>query len=215
MQKRENSCNNWSYMFLKRIGLIPIVALLALSLHAQVALDSVGRDAGYVKTIIGRSQKIVDGLKLEDFEARNNVLNIISNRYFLINDLEAKNKPNSTELNAELYKHHFEFSAQLANYLNDSQIESVKDGLTYGVVPKTYQAHIEMIPSLKENEKLQILNWLKEAREFAIDAGDSKSKHAWFGKYKGRINNWLAKCGYDLKAEREAWYKRIEAAKKK
>jgi hypothetical protein len=30
-----------------------------------------------------------------------------------------------------------------------------------------------------------------------------------------RINNWLTKRGYDLKAERERWYKRIEAAKKK
>ena len=67
---------------------------------------------------------------------------------------------------------------------------------------------------LKENEKLQILNWLKEAREFAIDASDSKSKHAWFGKYKGRINNWLTARGYDLKSERDGWNQRIEAAKK-
>ena len=29
------------------------------------------------------------------------------------------------------------------------------------------------------------------------------------------INNWLTKRGYELKAEREGWYKRIEAAKKK
>ena len=85
----------------------------------------------------------------------------------------------------------------------------MKDGMTYGVVPKTYQAHLEMIPLLKEDEKLRILNWLKEAREFAIDASNAKSKHAWFGKYKGRINNWLASRGYDLKAEREAWMKRV------
>ena len=32
-----------------------------------------------------------------------------------------------------------------------------------------------------------------------------------FGKYKGRINNYLAKRGYDLKKEREEWYKRIKA----
>ena len=116
---------------------------------------------------------------------------------------------------AELYKHHFEFAADLANYLDDSQVEKVKDGMTFGVVPKTYQAHLEMIPTLKDCEKLQILNWLKEAREFAIDAPDAKSKHGWFGKYKGRINNWLTRRGYDLKAEREAWYKRIEASKQK
>ncbi|MFV0404352.1 MAG: DUF3826 domain-containing protein, partial [Bacteroides graminisolvens] len=36
-------------------------------------------------------------------------------------------------------------------------------------------------------------------------------------KYKGRINNYLSKRGYDLVKEREAWYKRIkekEAQKK-
>ena len=54
----------------------------------------------------------------------------------------------------------------------------------------------------------------QEAREFAIDASDSKSKHAWFGKYKGRINNWLTARGYDLKSERDGWNQRIEAAKK-
>ena len=70
--------------------------------------------------------------------------------------------------------------------------------------------------SLKKKKKThQILTGLKEAREFGSDAEKSKAKHGWFGKYKGRINNWLTKRGYDLKAEREGWYKRIEAAKKK
>ncbi len=184
--------------------------------RAQVALDSAGRDAKYVENIVGRSQKIVAGLNLQSEYARTNVLHIICNRYFLLNDIYAKyGKKEKNARDAELYKHHFEFAASLANYLSEQEIEQVKDGMTFGVVPKTYQAHLEMIPSLKADEKLQILNWLKEAREFAIDAENSKAKHGWFGKYKGRINNWLTKRGYDLKAEREAWYKRIEANKKK
>jgi hypothetical protein len=74
-----------------------------------------------------------------------------------------------------------------------------------------------MIPSLKKEEKAQILAWLKEAREFAIDAENSNKKHEAFGKYKGRINNYLSKRGYDLVKEREAWYERIKVrdAKKK
>jgi hypothetical protein len=68
-----------------------------------------------------------------------------------------------------------------------------------------------MIPSLKEEEKAQILLWLKEARELAVDAESSKKKHEVFGKYKGRINNYLAKRGYDLTKEREEWYKRVKA----
>lgn len=197
--------------------LLAVTCLLSLSMgaKAQVALDSIGRDAKYVQNIMGRSQKIVDELQLANEYSKKQVLHIICNRYFLLNDIYAKFGKDKVGRDAELYKHHFEFAANLENYLSDKQVEQVKDGMTYGVVPKTYQAHLEMIPSLKADEKLQILNWLKEAREFAIDAENSKAKHGWFGKYKGRINNWLTKRGYDLKAEREAWYKRIEAAKQK
>ena len=178
-----------------------------------VDLDREGRDPAYVESIVKRSQKIVDKLELTDTVAAREVTTIIANRYFKLNDIYENNKERNA-IDAELYKHHFEFAADLANYVNDAQIEAIKDGMTYGVVPKTYKAHLEMIPKLKENEKLQILNWLKEAREFAIDASDSKSKHAWFGKYKGRINNWLTARGYDLKSERDGWNQRIEAAKK-
>lgn len=199
-----------------RVLCVCCLLFLFAGVKAQVALDSAGRDAKYVENIVARSQKIVNSLELKSDYARTNVRNIICNRYFLLNDIYAKyGKKEKDARDAELYKHHFEFAANLANYLSEKEIEQVKDGMTFGVVPKTYQAHLEMIPSLKADEKLQILNWLKEAREFAIDAENSKAKHGWFGKYKGRINNWLAKRGYDLKAEREAWYKRIEANKKK
>ena len=43
------------------------------------------------------------------------------------------------------------------------------------------------------------------------DAENSNKKHAAFGKYKGRINNYLSKRGYDLVKERKAWYERIKA----
>ena len=72
-------------------------------------------------------------------------------------------------------------------------------------------AQCDMIPTLKPEEKQQILIWLKEARELAIDAESSKKKHEVFGKYKGRINNYLSKRGYDLTKEREAWYERVKA----
>ena len=190
-----------------------IMALLSYTAHAQVALDSEGRDAEYVNTIKTRSEKIVQTLALDDKNVYENVLNIVCNRYFKLNDIY-RDYPDKNVRDAELYKHHFEFEADLANYLSDTQIEQVKDGMTYGVVQKTYEAHLEMIPSLSEAEKRQILNWLKEAREFAIDAENSKAKHNWFGKYKGRINNWLSKRGYNLDEERKAWYKRIEEQKK-
>jgi hypothetical protein len=68
-----------------------------------------------------------------------------------------------------------------------------------------------MLPGLTEQQKAQILVWLTEAREHAMDAESSEKKHAWFGKYKGRINNYLSAAGYDMKKAGEDWQKRREA----
>ena len=197
-----------------------------------VDLNKENRDPKYVESIVNRSQKIVDKLGLTDVKAAEDVCNIIANRYFELNDIyeirdakvktvkesgltgDAKNealKAAENEKDAALYRSHFAFPASLSLFLNEEQIEAVKDGMTYGVVKVTYEATLDMIPSLKEEEKVQIYAWLVEAREFAMDAENSNKKHAAFGKYKGRINNYLAKRGYDLKKEREEWYKRIKA----
>ncbi len=193
------------------------VSLLFLSMtaHAQVALNTKGQDPAYVETIKGRAQKIVNGLGLTDAQQMENVRNIIANRYFLLNDIHAKyDKSQQDACYAELYKHHFELASALSLYLTAEQIDAVKDGMTYGRLKRDYNAQLDMIPTLTEEEKLQILVWLKEAREYAMDGSDSKQKHFWFDKYRGRTNNWLSARGYDLKKERENWEKRIEQQKK-
>ena len=202
---------------MKKLLCAAILSLLTLTATAQVALNTEGQDPQYVETIKGRAQKIVDGLQLTDAQKAENVRNIIANRYFLLNDIHAKydKKTQQDALYADLYKHHFELASALALYLTDEQIDAVKDGMTYGRLKRDYNAQLDMIPSLKEEEKAQILVWLKEAREYAMDAADSKGKHFWFDKYRGRTNNWLSARGYDLKKEREAWQKRIDEAKKK
>ena len=201
---------------MKKIMFAAILSLLTLTVNAQlVVLNDEGRDSAYVETIKGRAQKIVDGLQLTDQSQARAVRNIIANRYFLLNDIHAKyDKSQQDALQAELYKHHFELASALALYLTDEQIDAVKDGMTFGRLKRDYQATQDMIPTLSDFEKQQILIWLKEAREYAMDAADSKGKHFWFDKYRGRTNNWLSGRGYDLKKERDAWMKRIEDAKK-
>ena len=202
---------------MRKILFAAILSLLSIIVSAQVALKTEGRDPQYVETIKGRAQKIVDGLNLGDANKEENVRNIIANRYFLLNDIHAKydKKTQEDALYAELYKHHFELASALTLYLNEEQIDAVKDGMTYGRLKRDYNAQLEMIPTLKEEEKAQILVWLREAREYAIDAADSKGKHFWFDKYRGRTNNWLSSRGYDLKKERDAWMKRTEEQKAK
>jgi len=201
---------------MKKVLFAAVLSLLCLNIDAQVALNTEGQDPEYVETIKGRAQKIVDGLQLNDAQKAENVRNIIANRYFLLNDIHSKfDKKQQAERDAELYKHHFELASALSLYLTDEQIDAVKDGMTFGRLKRDYQATQDMIPTLTDFEKQQILIWLKEAREYAMDAADSKGKHFWFDKYRGRTNNWLSARGYDLKKERDNWMKRIEDAKKK
>ena len=217
---------------MKKIVLMSLLFLCGWISAGAVDLNKENRDPKYVESIVNRSQKIVDKLGLTDVKVAEDVCNIIANRYFELNDIyeirdakvktvkesgltgDAKNealKAAENEKDAALYRSPFAFPASLSLFLNEEQIEAVKDGMTYGVVKVTYEATLDMIPSLKEEEKVQIYAWLVEAREFAMDAENSNKKHAAFGKYKGRINNYLAKRGYNLTKEREEWAKRVKA----
>lgn len=206
-----------------------MMALYTTNVNA-VELDTNGRDPNYVETIMQRSKKVTDALNISGTEKGEQVLNIVANRYFKLNDIyaerdslkavaktmtgeEKKRKMEYAEMlkDQKLYKSHFGFIADLSVYLTDAEVETVKDVLTYNVVNVTYKAQCDMIQTLKEEEKVQILAWLKEGREYAIDAESSKKKHEAFGKYKGRINNWLSKRGYNLTKEREEWAKRVKA----
>ena len=217
---------------MKKIVLMSLLFLCGWISAGAVDLNKENRDPKYVESIVNRSQKIVDKLGLTDVKVAEDVCNIIANRYFELNDIyeirdakvktvkesgltgDAKNKAlkaAENEKDAALYRSHFAFPASLSLFLNEEQIEAVKDGMTYGVVKVTYEATLDMIPSLKEEEKVQIYAWLVEAREFAMDAENSNKKHAAFGKYKGRIHTYLAKRGYNLTKEREEWAKRVKA----
>lgn len=193
-------------------------------------------DDDYRKVIYGRSETIVKSLDIQDKVKYDFILELIANQYIdlgVINDafaakeneIKASSLPDEEKTQAKdlaylrqreaLTVKHFYFVNQLNANLSPEQVEKVKDGMTMGVYPVTYKAHLEMIPGLTEEEKTYIRAALMEAREYAMDCSDSKAKHAWFGKYKGRINNYLSKRGYNLTKEREAWYERINAAKAK
>ncbi len=110
----------------------------------------------------------------------------------------------------QLAARHTLFLSKLGKELSAEQIEKVKDQMTYNKVAVTYNAYLDELPQLTETQKAQLKAWLVEAREKAIDAGSSDQKTAIFGKYKGRINNFLSQQGYDMKKAGEEWQKRIK-----
>jgi Spy/CpxP family protein refolding chaperone len=178
-------------------------------------------EAAYTKTITERAEKITATLNISDAGKAARVRDIIAQQYRdlrVIHDArdartkaakqqsaqnkeaaDAETKAATEEAKPKLDQLHAEYLARLSAELTPEQVDKVKDGMTYGVLPLTYRVYLEMLPNLTEEQKAQIKAWLTEARESAMDASTSKEKHEWFGKYKGRINNYLAKAGIDMK----------------
>lgn len=214
---------------MKKIFMAALAAFMTTAASA-VELNSEGRNPEYVTSIVKRSQKCTDALGITGTDKGKEVLYIIANRYFALNDIYAERdslkniakqkqgdekkmlmEAAEAKKDSKLYRSHFGFDADLSIYLTADEIVTVKDVMTYNVVKVTSDAYSDMIPRLTAEEKAQIVAWLKEARELAIDAENSNKKHETFKKYKGRINNYLSKRGYDISKEREAWGERVKA----
>lgn len=214
---------------------IQVVYFLFLMVIGNLSIAQNARQE-YLKVITERANKIVGSLNLSDSAQYYKVRDLVVNDYDKVNahheskqaKIQAVKKRRSsdkTKLNAEiakiedaeakkLLKLNDKYIRNLSKILTQEQVEGVKNGMTYGVLPKTYIAFQEMIPSLTVEQKGYILTNLTEARDLAMAQPGSKEKHAVFGKYKGRINNYLAKQGYDLKEEGKKWEERIKNQKK-
>lgn len=206
--------------------------ILFLTLSVSLSVFSQNEEADYTRVLTDRATKIVDVLNIKDKTINEAVTKVIVNQYKNLGELHDKSKENiknaksnttdkttkeeqvkalETKLNSDLYNLHCVFIGDLSSYLSNDEIEKIKDGMTYGVVQVTYSSYQDMIPSLKPEEKRQLYAWLIEAREHAMSAPSSKEKHQWFGKYKGRFNNYLSKQGYDIQKERKSWEERVKA----
>lgn len=191
-----------------------------------------GEKADYLQVISKRSDKIVSVLGITDSAKFKRVQGIVMQQYESLSAIhdarnakakEMKQQPgvDKTTINSklaaidsnvdvQLNNLHAQYLSKLSAELSPAQINQVKDAMTYRILPLTYNAYLDELPALTEVQKLQIKAWLTEAREHAIDAESSEKKHAWFGKYKGRINNYLSAQGYDMKKAGEEWRKRIK-----
>lgn len=93
---------------------------------------------------------------------------------------------------------HRQFIAKLTAEITPEQVNQIKDGMTYNVMPITYNRYMELLPELTEQQQTTIRAFLIEAREHAIDAGSSEQRHHIFNQYKGKINNYVSAEGYNL-----------------
>ncbi len=211
-----------------------LLLTLTIPILGQKPETSQEKEVAYTKVITQRAAKIALFLGLTDSTKTKLVTDVIANQYRSLSEIHdarntkvkaikadsTKNKAEKdtmikrldTERDAKISKLHGEYLSKLSKELTQEQIVKVKDGMTSGKVQFTYGGYIQMIPSLTDVQKKQIMDWLVEAREIAMDGESSEKKTAVFGKYKGRIANYLSAQGYDLKKEGEEWNKRIKAA---
>jgi hypothetical protein len=218
------------------IGLAMVFSCITCCFAQDNAATTESKAAEYAKVVTKRAEKIVDNLSITDSVKYKKAVRIIAGQYIALNnvytdrDEKLKAVKQLTDQDAakkqtedvtavvtdKVNKLHVQYLSDLGAVLSPQQVDNVKDGMTYNVKNVTYKAYNEMLPGLTEAQKSQILTWLIEAREHSMDAESSNAKHAWFGKYKGRINNYLSAAGIDMKKAGEEWQKRIkeEQAKK-
>lgn len=193
-------------------------------------------DPEYIKVTNERAAKIVEKLELENPAKEKAVTEIIAQQFRDLSEIQdgrdaeikkikedsalAKEKQTEkidklkSKADESIAKLHKSYLKKLGKELSEDKITEVKDGMTYGVLPITVSGYNDMLPNLTAEQKDYIYKALVEAREHAMDGGSSKEKHGWFGKYKGRINNYLSKEGYDLNKESADWHKRLEEREK-
>jgi len=187
------------------------------------------KEAMYNATVNDRAADILKLLALTDPTRSNRVYRAIVDQYHALRardeaiDDELRNVPrDSAEWSAAriaMFPHmskplHDRFVAKLSTDLTPEQVELVKDKMTYGKVQFTYNAYCAIVPNLTDEEKTQILDLLKQAREEAMDGGSSNEKSAIFQKYKDEINTYLDGRGHDVAKATKAWEAKQELARK-
>ncbi len=203
--------------------------LFAISTMFLVLSVTLLQAQSYKDVAIERADKIVPALGIADAKKAVRVRDHIADQYINLNKIhtERDNKIKGVEGDAnsktkiESFKKkadsdirtlHIAYLKKLSKDLDPAHIEKVKDGMTYNVVPLTFANYLLQNPYLSTQQQEKILAFLVEARELAMDGGSSHEKHAWFGKYKGKITNFLAAEGYDMKKESADWAKRRDTA---
>jgi Spy/CpxP family protein refolding chaperone len=214
------------------VAYVIIAVIITFLLNSVVTgQTNLTQQEDFKKTLYDRAAKIVNTLEIKDSGKYNSIVKMLTEQYHHLNQVHDQTKESIAVIKnltladeeklvrikneeeaktSKLRLLHNEFITNLKNNLSEEQVEKVKDGMTYKVMTVTYTAYVDMIPALTPEQKQKIYVWLKEARELAMDEGSSDDKHKVFGKYKGRINNYLSGQGYDIKKEEKAWQERIK-----
>jgi hypothetical protein len=194
-----------------------IFTVPAFAANEKAELSPAQEEANYTKAIEGRTANILKALALNDTNQVAEVHAVIlaqwralrawhdANDASLKQAVKAGDSNTATQIRASLKSLHDKFLSELSTNLTPQQVDTVKDKMTYNKVEVTYNAYCQIVPKLTEADKAKILEFLKEAREEAMDCGSADEKSAVFKKYKGKINNYLTAQGHNISKAYKEW----------
>ena len=150
---------------------LSLVLLFSCSICAQAQHT----DSAYIKTINERAEKIVKKVGIPNQSKSGKVQHIVAQQYFDLNDIDTRRDTEIKTLKSEnLGKTilqdsikairsradeqtaalHTAYLAKLQSVLTPAQVDAVKDGMTYGVLKLTYNAYLQMLPNLTQEQKI-------------------------------------------------------------
>jgi len=207
--------------FLAVSSLLASAVLLSQSALAQMSTPPATPaelEATYTAAIEGRADDILKALTLTNSTVASKVHDLIIAQYRVMRSrddlinakLQAAGKEinysnRASELEEESKPLHDHFFTELGKLLTPTQVEQVKDKMTYGKVKVTYDAYLDIVPKLTDADKTKIMDLLKAAREKAVDGGSASEKSEIFNQYKEKINDYLNANGHDVAKAYKDW----------
>jgi hypothetical protein len=101
----------------------------------------------------------------------------------------------------------------LKTELSPAQVETVLDKYTIGKVAFTLKGYQAIVPDLKPEEEAKILEYLKQAREQAIDYKNMKEISAIFEIYKTKCEQYLNNNGRNWRQLYKSYTDAVKAKK--
>lgn len=117
---------------------------------------------------------------------------------------------------AQFRPQHDQYVGKLAKILSPAQVETVENALTREPgLERTYNAFLQIVPTLTPEQKASIHDTLVVARDQALDTLSKKEKINLFKKQKVKVQLYIQSLGYDWKKVYSAYAKKLQEEGKK
>lgn len=186
----------------------PRQALLALVLASPLALPAAdlaepvpAEDPAFAPVAKQRTEGIMKELEFGDADRVARVRRLVRNFMVDTKNINEGSKVPDDRKRSRLEQARATLYAGFdAEKLDDAQRLAIKNGLSANHYRINYDAFLNLVPDLTEEQKQYIHEQLADVCDEAILLNSGSAKGELFIDRRGRINNYLSKEGYDLKA---------------